>query len=80
MLRKPALAVITVSLVLVVFCVAINTDSLLPLAYIIFGISPFLLIWLTYTVIRFGVYDGKELEENEEWGYQDKNKDELSVL
>lgn len=80
MLRKPTFIVAIVSTILVIFCICINTDNLLGLGYSIFAISPVLLIWLAYTVIRFGVYKGKEFEENEEWGYQDKSRDEVWVL
>jgi len=79
MFRKPIFAVIVVSIVLIVYCVLLNTNAPLSISYFIFSISPFLLIWLAYTVLRFGVYEGKELDE-EEWGYQDKSKDELWVL
>lgn len=79
MFRKPAFAVISVSIILILYCVTLNTDGLLPISYFIFSISPLLLIWLAYTILRFGRYEGKELGK-EEWGYQDKNKDDLWVL
>ena len=79
MFRKPIFAVITVSAVLILYCVLLNTNAPQLLPYLIFSISPFLLLWVTYTVLRFGIYEGKELNE-EEWGYQDKGKDELWVL
>lgn len=80
MFRKPVTAVSVTSSLLIIYCVLLNTNTLFPIAYFIFAISPFLLVWLAYTVIRFGTYEGKDLEEQEEWGYQDKNKDELWVL
>jgi len=80
MLRKPAFAVVVASMLLLVYVVFINTEGLLPFAFFIFGISPVVLIWLAYTIIRYGTFSGKDLQEGEEWGYQDKNKDELWVL
>ncbi|MFI5187257.1 MAG: hypothetical protein ACHQF0_11060 [Chitinophagales bacterium] len=80
MLRKPGFAVAAVSIILLVYCVLINFNISLPLVYFIFCISPFLLIWMAYSVIRHGNYKGKELNEDEEWGYQDRNRDELDVL
>jgi len=79
MFRKPIFAVITISIILILYCVLLNTNAPRSLSYFIFSISPFLLVWLVYTVLRFGTYTGKELDE-EEWGYQDKSKDELWVL
>lgn len=79
MFRKPAFVVITVSIILIVYCVSLNTSAFLPVGYFIFSISPFFLGWLTYTILRFGKYEGKELNE-EEWGYQDRNRDGLWYL
>lgn len=80
MIRKPLFAVVVVSAILLVYCVLIGFHIFLPVAYFIFGASPFLLIWLVYTIIRLGVYDGRELGTDEEWGYQDKSKSELDVF
>jgi len=80
MFRKPTFAVIVVSFILFTYCVLINSNAPLFIIYLIFAFSPFLLVWLAFTIIRFGNYEGKELDEGEEFGYQDKNKDELWVL
>ncbi len=80
MLKKPFFAVATVSLILLAYCIFINFNIFLSFVYFVFGISPFLLLWVTYSVIHSGVYKGKELGEKEEWGYLDKEKDELDVL
>jgi predicted membrane chloride channel (bestrophin family) len=80
MFRKPSFAVAVVSAILIIYCILINFEISLSIGYLIFGISPFLLIWLAYTIIRHGEYNGKELAEDEEWGYQDKNKEELGVF
>ena len=79
MFRKPIFAVIIVSIILVAYCVLLNSDAPRSISFFIFSISPFLLIWLAYTVLRFGIYEGADLDK-EEWGYQDKSKDELWVL
>jgi hypothetical protein len=42
-----------------------------------FLLSPFLVLWMVYSIIKHGVYKGKELEENEEWGYADKERKEF---
>jgi len=80
MFRKPSFAVAVVSAILIIYCALINFEISFPFIYFIFGVSPFLLIWVAYTIIRYGKYDGKELAEDEEWGYQDKDKDELGVF
>lgn len=80
MVQKPSFAVASVSIVLVVYCTLIGFDISLPFVYFIFTISPFLMVWLVYTIIRFGVYNGKEFRDDEEWGYQDKDKEELNIF
>jgi len=80
MFKKPNIAVIVVSTILFAYCVLINFNISLPVAYFIFCISPVLLIWMVYSVIRHGKYEGRELKDSEEWGYQDKEKNELNVL
>jgi len=80
MFKKPSFVVTTVSCILLLYCILIGFHAPLPLIYFIFGISPFLMLWMVFTVIRHGIYYGKELEEDEEWGYQDKGREELGVL
>ncbi len=80
MTRKPIFAVVVVSIILLVYCVLIYLNLFLPVAYFTFSISPFLLAWVAYTIIRFGVYNGKEFNSDEEWGYQDKKKEDLDIL
>ena len=41
------------------------------LSWGLFLFSPMLLVYLFYSVIRHGQYTGKELKDEEEWGYED---------
>lgn len=72
--RNEAIPVITVSVILIFYAILILTRVSFPFINFLFFISPFLLIWMVYNVIRFGDYKGRELEEDEEWGYADKKK------
>ncbi len=80
MKRKEILPVITVTGIWLVYCVLVFTQSAIGLSYTIFVASPFLMGWMAYSIIRKGKYAGKELEEDEEWGYADKRKDELGLF
>jgi len=44
---------------------------------LLFAISPVLVVWMVYSVLRYGTYIGRELKPGEEWGYEDKNRDDL---
>jgi hypothetical protein len=76
---KDILAVILVSLFLLLYCALLRFDSTFRIALIMFLVSPFLLIWMVVTVLKSGKYEGPELGENE-FGYQDKNKDDLGIF
>jgi hypothetical protein len=80
MMRKPFFAVSIISTILLVYCILVGFNISLPVAFFIFSISPFLVAWLAYTIIRFGSYEGKEFAKDEEWGYQDKRKEDLDLL
>jgi hypothetical protein len=41
--------------------------------------SPVIVVWLVYAVLKYGTYDGPELGDDE-FGYQDKSKDDLGIL
>lgn len=70
--------IIIVSSLLFFYSLILYFDIFLPVAFGIFFISPFAIIWMAYSIIRYGKYKGRELEEGEEWGYADK-KDLHSV-
>jgi len=80
MIKKPFFAVAAVTVVLLIYCILIGFNISLPVAYLIFGISPILITWLVYTIIRFGKNKGKEFDTGEEWGYQDRTKQDLDIL
>jgi hypothetical protein len=63
---------IFVTIYLVVYTVITRLEISPRVALFMFSISPFLVIWMVYTILKFAPYNGRELEENEEYGYQDK--------
>ncbi|MBI1780276.1 MAG: hypothetical protein HYR66_02760 [Sphingobacteriales bacterium] len=80
MLKKPAFAVLITTIAVVLYNILPQLTDSFTLAGIIFIASPFLMIWMVYTILRFGKYNGKELDDKEEWGYQDKKRDELGMF
>ncbi|MCE3283683.1 MAG: hypothetical protein K0Q66_2420 [Chitinophagaceae bacterium] len=74
------LATIFVSVYLLLYTVLHQAGASLKILGAMFLLSPFLVIWMVYTILRYAPYNGKELKEGEEWGYGDKNKDDLSVF
>ena len=57
-----------VSTYLFVYCVLIQFESTEIYAVLMWMLAPFLIVWMVYTVIRYGKYEGPELGEKE-YGY-----------
>lgn len=73
-MRKSArLPVIVVTVLLVIYVLLILLHTGLNWAGLIFFLSPFGVIWMVYSVIRHDTYRGRELKEEEEWGYSDQS-------
>jgi len=72
--------VIWVSVLLMLYTVLLFTGWSPVITGTLFFLSPFLVIWMVYRIIRHDKYAGRELNEGEEWGYADKNKEDLNVF
>jgi hypothetical protein len=77
MLRNPAFATSFVTLYLVIYTVLFQTGASSNILALMFAASPFLVIWMAVTIMKYGKYTGREFDEQEEWGYQDVSKNEL---
>lgn len=73
MLRNPAFATTFVTVYLVVYTVLCHTGASEDLITVLFALSPFLVIWMAITIMKYGEYSGAALDDNE-WGYQDVEK------
>jgi hypothetical protein len=76
-MKKDVLAGTIGTIYLITYTILFQLQAPLPLLGTMFLLSPIVVIWMAYTIIRHGSYQGKELGENEEWGYADKEKSEL---
>jgi len=74
------LVTILVTVYLIIYTLLHHTGGSLKLLGAMFLASPFLVVWMAYTILKYASYTGRELAEDEEWGYQDKNKDELGIF
>lgn len=71
-MKNPGFAISFVSLYLLVFALMGQWEGGQYYMPLMFLLSPFLVVWMVITVLRYGRHSGKELSENEEWGYEDK--------
>jgi fatty acid desaturase len=72
-------AVIIVSLCLLLFIGTLYVQPLSGLVPWLFIASPFLLIWMVINILRDTRHKYPELGDHE-WGYRDKNRDDLGFF
>lgn len=77
-MKKPGFVIALVTIYLFTYAILGQLNIDLKIMALLFAFSPFLVIWMVYTVLKHGKYSGKELSENEEWGYQDIDKNKLN--
>jgi hypothetical protein len=80
MLRNPIFVTIAVTSYLALYYILFHAGAPVSIIMAMFVASPFLVIWLVITILKYGKYNGPELKDNEEWGYQDRDKDSLGVF
>lgn len=73
MFRYPKFAIAFTSLYLLVFALFIVPVNGAPsLAGFVFVLSPVLVIWMTISILKDNAVPTAELEDNDQWGYEDR--------
>jgi hypothetical protein len=80
MLKNPSFVVSLVTVYLLIYTVLFHTWASMNTLLIMFVISPFLVIWMVYVVLKYGQFKSRELSEDEEWGYCDRSRDTLGTF
>jgi len=71
MYKNPVFVTVFATVYLLVYVIFLQMDFLPNVTAVLFFLSPSVLVWLAYTVIRHEKYSGTDLKEDEEWGYGD---------
>jgi hypothetical protein len=71
-MKHDTIAIAGVSFVLLTYTMLASLEIMLSWVALVFAISPVLVIWMVWVVLKHGEYHGKELVENQEFGYEDK--------
>jgi hypothetical protein len=79
-MRRPTFSVSFATAYLVVYLLLFKSNADRDIIFGMFLFSPVVVGWMLYTVLKYGKYEGPELNADEEWGYQDKNKDSLGTF
>jgi hypothetical protein len=72
MVKNSVTAVIIASIYLIVYILLLQLNTFTIIAALLFFFSPALLVWLAITILKNDVYKGRELKDEEHWGYQDE--------
>ena len=80
MFRNPIFSTIIVTSFLVVYQVLCVLGIASAITFTIFFISPLLIIWMVLSILKDKKTNVRELKEEEEWGYNDVDKDSLGVF
>lgn len=71
-MKHDIIAITFVSALLLIYTILASLEVYLGLVFLLVGISPFLIIWMVWTVLKHGEYDGPELDSDQEFGYLDR--------
>jgi membrane protein implicated in regulation of membrane protease activity len=74
-MNKEIFPVLVATFYLLVYTILAVLNIQIPLVFIMFSLSPIVVIWMVYRVLTADVGPIRELEENEHWGYQDQIKE-----
>ena len=78
--RKEIIPILIGSAVLGLYYCLVLSGNDSGLTSLLFSIFPFLFLWIVFSILKYGKFEGKELKKEEEWGYADKDKNELGVF
>ena len=71
-MKQTTIAVAGVSFLLLLYTLFASMEVFLGFVYLIFAVSPVLIIWMVWVVLRFGEYHGDEMVDEQEFGYEDR--------
>jgi len=74
MLCKPSFVTAFVTGWLLLYYILFHFGAHPDIITAMFLAAPFLMAWLVITILKYGHYNGPELGEDEEWGYQDRER------
>ena len=77
---KEKLPVFVVSALLLLQCILVFYAPNSKLINSISFLSPLFMLWMAFSILRFGKYSGEDLPADDEFGYADKSKEDLGVF
>ncbi|HVM88578.1 MAG TPA: hypothetical protein VMT76_10365 [Puia sp.] len=78
-MRRNNFAVGVVTIYVLIYCLLLQFEGFFHYAMLMVLTSPVLIGWMVFTILKQGKYSGPEMG-NDEFGYQDKKKDDLQIF
>lgn len=78
-MRNDTTAIAVVTIYFVTYLVLLGFASTRTYGLLMMLCAPLLLCWMVYCILKYGKHDGSELGK-EEFGYQDRSKDQLGAM
>lgn len=71
-MKTDEIAIAVVSAIFLVYISFVSFEIYLSIALTLFIISPGLIIFMVYSVLKHGKFEGQELDNGQEFGYLDR--------
>ncbi|MGI8638308.1 MAG: hypothetical protein ACR2KZ_23185, partial [Segetibacter sp.] len=68
-----------VTLYLVFYTVMLRLEISITMSLLMFSISPFLVVCMVYTMLKYAPYNGRELKDDEEYEKYNSQKTNVSI-
>lgn len=78
-MKKVNYAIIGASIFLLTYLLLEALEADFRWVLLMFVLSPFVVLWMAYMILKHGEFKGKELAADEEYGYGDKDKSKLGM-
>ncbi len=78
-MNKSGFAIMIGTSFLIVYLFLETVDAAFKWMLLLFSLSPIVIIWMAVQILKYGVFDGKELGNDEEYGYGDRDKSKLGM-
>lgn len=79
-MNRSVIVAIIATLYLLVYVIFYVLGAGSGLVTILFTLSPLVVLWLVLTVLKDDSVPVRELEDGEEWGYADREKETLGLF
>jgi len=71
-MKHDVVAISIVSGILLIYTILASLEMFLGWVFLLVGVSPIFIIWMVWTVLKHGEYNGPELDSEQEYGYLDR--------